>query len=382
MHKIILSAVLFALIALVATAQQGNNAPTYTAIPVSGFSDSINHYRHDDANKAYPRYAPEEIDKIAANMLLYQRSNGGWSKNWDPLRILSADEQEVIRNEKELTDTTFDNRTTYTQIDYLAHTYLQIKDPAYKDAVLKGIQFILNAQYDNGGWPQYWPDASGYRQQITLNDDVLTGLLFFLRSTQNNNPAYAMLPDKVHAAISEAVRKADALILQLQIVVDGKRTIWAGQYDHETLQPATARSYELPSLISAESVKVVRYLMRVEPPSPEIVEAVSSAVAWFENSKISGIKIERVDIDPVQYGNHTVTFDKRVVKDDTAPPIWARFYEIDTNRPFMANRDGTKVYTLAEVAHERRTGYGWYTYAPAALLEKEYPEWKQKLKRK
>ena len=111
--------------------------------------------------------------------------------------------------------------------------------------------------------------------------------------------------------------------------------------------------------------------MGIERTTPEIIEEVSSAVAWFENSKISGIRIETIKIDPVQYGNYTTSIDKVVVEDNTAPPLWARFYEIDTNRPFMANRDGTKVYTLAKVAHERRVGYGWYPSAPASLIKKE-----------
>jgi PelA/Pel-15E family pectate lyase len=80
----------------------------------------------------------------------------------------------------------------------------------------------------------------------------------------------------------------------------------------------------------------------------------------------------------VQYEFHTTTFDRRAVEDPDAPPIWARFYEIDTNRPFMANRDGIKVYTLAEVARERRTGYSWYGYYPKDLLEKDYPAWRAK----
>lgn len=349
----------------------------YEAIPLDGFSDSINHYRKEvDATK-YDRYAPDQIIKIADNIILYQRDNGGWPKNKDPLRILTDHEKERLAADKSMQDTTFDNRNTYTQIAYLAQVYQQTKNQAYADAAEKGVAFILKAQYDNGGWPQFWPEMSGYRSQITLNDDVLAGLLFFLQNTQTDAVAYRFLSDELHAAIRNAIKKADNLILRLQVVVDGKRTIWAGQYDHITLVPATARSYELPSLMSAESVKVVRYLMQMEHPSPEVIEAIHSAMNWFEKSKIDGIRIERFEINPVTYGNYTAKCDMREVEDPNAPPIWARFYEIDTNRPFMANRDGKKVYSLAEVEHERRIGYGWYTNAPAALLEKDYPEWKK-----
>lgn len=67
-----------------------------------------------------------------------------------------------------------------------------------------------------------------------------------------------------------------------------------------------------------------------------------------------------------------------VVEDPSAPPIWARFYEIGTNRPFFCGREGIKKYSLADIEHERRVGYSWYTNAPAYLLEKEYPLWRAK----
>ena len=84
-------------------------------------------------------------------------------------------------------------------------------------------------------------------------------------------------------------------------------------------------------------------------------------------------------IDAVRFANYTATTDLVVVKDPKAPPLWARFYEIETSRPFFCNRDGIKVYSLAEVKQERRTGYGWYGRWPARILEKDYPEWKARI---
>jgi PelA/Pel-15E family pectate lyase len=84
----------------------------------------------------------------------------------------------------------------------------------------------------------------------------------------------------------------------------------------------------------------------------------------------------------MRFKDHTATTDLVMVEDPNAPPLWARFHEIGTNRPFMANRDGKKVYSLSEVALERRTGYAWYGGWPARILEKEYPEWKARLNSK
>jgi PelA/Pel-15E family pectate lyase len=67
-----------------------------------------------------------------------------------------------------------------------------------------------------------------------------------------------------------------------------------------------------------------------------------------------------------------------VVKDPGAPPLWARFYEIGTNRPIFSGRDGVVKYNLSEIEAERATGYRWYVDQPARLLTEEYPRWSAK----
>lgn len=68
--------------------------------------------------------------------------------------------------------------------------------------------------------------------------------------------------------------------------------------------------------------------------------------------------------------------DVVVVPDPTAKPIWARYYEIGTNRPIFDGRDGIKQYELAAIERERRTGTAWYGSWPQSLIEKEYPKWR------
>ena len=67
-----------------------------------------------------------------------------------------------------------------------------------------------------------------------------------------------------------------------------------------------------------------------------------------------------------------------MVADPSAPPLWARFYELGTNRPMFCGRDGVKRYSLAEIEYERRNGYSWYTDSPAELLQKDYPAWRSR----
>ena len=71
-------------------------------------------------------------------------------------------------------------------------------------------------------------------------------------------------------------------------------------------------------------------------------------------------------------------FDTVVVENSNAPPVWARFYELGTNRPMFVGRDGVVRYNLGEIDPERRAGYRWYSSAASVLLEKDYPKWQVK----
>jgi PelA/Pel-15E family pectate lyase len=161
-------------------------------------------------------------------------------------------------------------------------------------------------------------------------------------------------------------------ILKTQIVQHGRLTAWCAQHDEHTLAPAKARAYELRSLSGAESVGVVKFLMGIDNPSPEVVKAVEAAVAWFRASKITGIKIVHKPAPGTPKG-----YDDTVVEDAAAPPLWARFYELGTNRPIFSGRDSVVKYSVAEIEYERRNGYRWYVDRPARLLDVDYPEWRK-----
>jgi pectinesterase len=69
--------------------------------------------------------------------------------------------------------------------------------------------------------------------------------------------------------------------------------------------------------------------------------------------------------------------DRIVVKDKDTPPMWARFYHLETARSFFCDRDGIKRKTFAELGYNRRNGYSWYTNAPEEVLVK-YLKWAKK----
>jgi PelA/Pel-15E family pectate lyase len=138
-----------------------------------------------------------------------------------------------------------------------------------------------------------------------------------------------------------------------------------------------ARTFELACISPADTTDVVRFLMRLEPASPEVVRAIDAAVAWLRAVQLNGIRVERVPAPPAEFFRHKTDFDVVVVADEKARPLWARMVEVGSNRPIFASRDGIKVYALAEVDRERRTGSGWYVTTPQRLLEVDYPKWRE-----
>ena len=311
-------------------------------------------------------YSSAEAVRIADQLLLYQHDNGGWEKNIDMAAPLSDQERSDLqaRKKENLGHTTIDNDATYTQMRYLARVYTATRQERFRSAFQSGLNFILEAQYPNGGWPQFYPLRDGYWSHITYNDDAMIGVMETLRSIVRRESDYTFVSDADRERARLAIEKGVQCILKTQVRVDGKLTAWCAQHDEKTLLPAKARAYEHPSLSGSESVGIVQFLQGIEHPSPEITTAIQSAIAWFDAVKLTGIRVERKAAPGTSRG-----YDFVVVQDANAPPLWARFYEIGTNRPIFSGRDSVVKYQLSEIEYERRTGYRWYVDRPSQLFK-------------
>jgi PelA/Pel-15E family pectate lyase len=320
-----------------------------------------------------PWYGSPDAVRIADNVLLYQRDTGGWNKNLDMAQPLSEGEKARLREEKKIPESTIDNGATTQQMYFLARVYTAAKHERFRAAFLKGLDYLLAAQYPNGGWPQYYPLRKGYYTHITYNDGAMMLTMNLLRDITLKEPAYAFVDAARRSRAEAAIAKGLDCILKTQVVVGGKRTVWCAQHDEKTLAPTSARTFEPAALASTESIGIARYLMKLDRPTPRVKAAVQAAVAWFEEAKLTGIRYEEITGPAAEGGR-----DRVVVKDPAAPPTWARFYEIGTNRPIFSGRDGVVKYSLAEIEHERRAGYRWYSTAASVLLERDYPAWQKK----
>lgn len=319
-------------------------------------------------------FASDEAAQIADNVLLYQRNIGGWPKNIEMQEPLSDDDKKKLKDLKSVAkESTTDNGATCQEMLFLSKVYKQKPEEKYKDAFIKGLEYLLEAQYKNGGWPQFYPLKKGYYTHITYNDDSMVHILTVLKNIKDGTDYYSIKPcDKMVKKAGVAFDKGIDCILKTQYKQNGVLTSWCAQHDEVTLLPANARAFELASLSGKESAKITLLLMSLKDPSKEVITAVDAAVAWFEKTKITGIKIEEAT-------GADGKKDRVVVQRADAEPLWARFMELDTNRPFFCDRDGIKKYTLAEIGYERRNGYGWYTNEPKEVLKK-YAKWKSSLK--
>lgn len=304
-------------------------------------------------------FGGREAEKILENVLSHQARTGGWPKNTDTAGSRYRGKEEDLKG-------TFDNGATTDELRFLARVHESTKNDEALRGFKKGLKYLLGAQYFNGGWPQFDPPGKGYHRHITYNDGSMVRIMEFLREVATKK-VFDFVDEGERAMCVWAFEQGVACILNCQVRVDGKLTVWCAQHDEVDFQPRPARSYELVSLSGSESVGIVRLLMSLEKPSPEVRAAIEGAVAWFEGARIKGIRVEGIDGDKV------------VLKDAKAPGLWARFYDVKTNKPMFCDRDGVVKGSLKEIGHERRNGYAWYGSWAEKLLEKEYPSWKERV---
>lgn len=367
-------------------------------------------------------YLTPDAMVVAENVLLLQKSNGGWPKNYNRYFVPMSEQErgEAILSASAVTESTIDNNATYSELIFLANLFQAArKQPAdaavrlpanaaaddvtstandgvlraaakasapftYGDLVevcrrafLKGVDFVLSLQYPNGGFRQFSRDY-GYYTHITYNDDAMVNVLYFIKAMQEGgsdadpNLFDGLVTDDLKSRLADAFDRGIQCILATQFVQNGVKTVWCAQHDENTLLPAQARSYELPSLSGAESVGIVRLLMEQPGPDARIREAVNAAMAWFDKTRITDKRVET-------FINEDGVSDRRLADrtPGTGSDIWGRFYELDTNRPFVCDRDGIVKYDMKDIGHERRNGYSWYTSSPERLFPL-YDAWKKK----
>lgn len=315
----------------------------------------------------------EKTDPTAENMLLLQRSCGGWSKFFnkqkvDYQHVFTTSEIALAEEQKDLTDATIDNNATSSEIRYLIKAYKKTQNKLYLSAAKKGINYLIEAQYPNGGWPQYYPDTHLYRSQITYNDRAMINVLRIMQDIVAATNSFGILGEDYKQKAKKALYLGVDCILKTQVIINGQKTIRAAQYDKDRLQPAKARVYELPSLAAAESSDVLLFLMD-QPKSPLLIEAIETGVKWFADHKIENKEAVIIEDSTQPSGKD------RVLVHQPGTDCWARFYDLKQQEPLFVGRDGVPRQTLSAIENERRVGYAWYGNW-GDKVRKTYKKWK------
>ncbi|MBN2326235.1 MAG: hypothetical protein JXR73_03705 [Candidatus Omnitrophica bacterium] len=221
---------------------------------------------------------------------------------------------EFIPGKMEKKSGTFDDDVTQGATRYLLALWKESHEQKFLTSVERCAQFMIDAQYENGGWPQAYPLGKGYSRYITLNDDAMMDVirtLFLL---------YHELGDQRY--YDAAVRGADCL---LQLQGAPPQAGWAQQFTPEG-KPAPARRFEPVGLTSAESIGALRLLLEVylETGDKKYLKAGPPAFEWLQASILPNGKL-------------------------------ARLYQYGDNRPIYSTEEGEIVYDVSLA----RPGYSW-----------------------
>lgn len=326
-------------------------------------------------------YASVEARHAADVIVSFQTPAGGWGKNQNrtgPLRqpgqpyvlnniskYLSPDDFDTPAEPDWNYVGTLDNNATTTELRFLAKVIGQApgKDgDAYRKAAIKGLNYLLESQFPNGGWPQVWPLEGGYHDAITYNDNAVAEAAEVLSAAAEGKGDYAFVPAELRKTAAAAAARGIDCILATQVKVGGVLTVWGQQHDALTLEPVAARNFEPAELSSDESTDVLLFLMAQPHPSAAVKASVRAGVAWIKGAALHDVAWTKVDDG------------RKLIPSPGAKPLWARYYSRTTGLPVFGERDKSIHDDVNELSLERRNGYSWFNTSPQKVLDK-YDAW-------
>jgi PelA/Pel-15E family pectate lyase len=182
---------------------------------------------------------------------------------------------------------------------------------------------------------------------MTFNDHVMTTVVLLLWDLveQRNQFSSGILDSINSTQLSMALDAGMQFILDTQIIVNGTPTIWAQQYNRSTLEPESARSWELPCRTPNESEGIVAILLNWPDRTPEIINATWGAVDWYEQNAIEDVWFDKAN-------------GEIIVREGAL--MFYRYYNVSDDQFFLANSQSEKIYSLYDLYPEvKRTTYRW-----------------------
>jgi PelA/Pel-15E family pectate lyase len=325
-------------------------------------------------------YATPEARAIADAVVTFQTPAGGWSKNQDrriarlPGQRFSNDAETMEQNPANFDAPadrfwtfvgTLDNNATWSEMRFLAKVAAHAPGPegdAWRASVIKGVHYLLNAQYPNGGWPQNWPLEGGFHDSITFNDNAVANAAMLLRDVAHGTEGFDFVPADLEARAAEATRKAIDVIVAAQVRYGDRVMGWPQQVEPMRLVPTSARNYEPRSVASGETTDILIFLMGEPNPTPEMKAAIRAGAEWLKAVEVHDKSFEMTDDG------------RKLIDKPGAGPIWSRNYDIVTGQPIFGDKDQTIHDDVNNISIGRRNGYSWWISSPQKALD-AYAAW-------
>lgn len=296
---------------------------------------------------------------MAENILSWQDASGGWPRMNTTRRPFQDGDLPGTgsgQGRVSLVDSTVD------EMRFLARGYRATSDARYRAAVLRGLRFLLDAQQNTGGWPRAYPSGDdSYDHYATLSDGVIPDIMTLLCEVAQSGD-FDFLGQRSRQRARSAFDRGLRFIQRTQIMVNGRLTAWARQYDPLTLEPRAAQPSEPVALSSAASAGVVELLMSVDKPDERVKRSIRSAVDWFREVGVEGYRV----VDDAN--------DRKLVRDPDAPTLWARFYGIGSNEPLFTEHDGAVRDAMADLERARRVDCAWFNRRGAQVVDR-FAQW-------
>ncbi|MFL1011648.1 pectate lyase [Flavisericum labens] len=316
---------------------------------------SMGHVFLDAYRATSDDYYYSAAEKAARAIIWGQSHEGGWNYMIDFAgdRSLKKWYNTIGKNGWRLEEfqhyygnSTFDDDVTTDAARFLLRMYLEKMDPTYKPALDKAIQFILNSQYPNGGWPQRYPLRNDFEKQgfpdytsfYTFNDDVIWENISFLKQ------CYLVLGEE---------RFLDPIYRGMEFYKISQDSCGAwGQQVNMQMKAASARTYEpaafLPSATCENALLLIKFYKLTG--NKNFLEGIPKAIKWLEDNELPEEKQEGRRTHP--------TF----VDAETHKPIYVhrkgsnvkfgRYYVDDNDKNLLAHYYGKAYVRLEELKSE------------------------------
>lgn len=312
----------------------------------------------------------DEAAQLADKIMEFQLSTGAWPKNIYYPQIKADELADERRKYAEKTLGSVENNATLSEVHFLSKMYQATAQRRFRKAAEEGIKFILEAQYENGGWPLCFPAATAHDALISHAGNTQVNVLTFLSEILQKKEPYSFLSEEMRKKVQQAFDKGISCLLRTQVLQQGKPAVWCANYDENALLPCAGNKDEQTGLNAMDSAAIVMFLMGIKNPDEVVKQAVEGAVAWYETTALKEQKRENyIDKDGKR--------DFRLVRDVHAATLWARYYTLEDNRAFYTTDMGERLFSFEELTRERRTTYSWFTSEPQKVLRR-YVQWKAK----